>query len=265
MTKQMDFIESYCAKAGFFPYNNSCDPLMQKLQLKLVLTCAFLWTLCPLVQAQSMLNENFDGPGLPGWQLGGESFGELQWNVGGGSFNMTGNTAGFGATASMDMYHQVANPPGADFRDWTLEMRVWMPLNHRYGFNIYLGSAFGAIGRYLATFQTFQGGHTGVVDFSSDGGNSAHVLVQRDTRHVLKLVSTPNTLTGYLNGQLMGSLAQATSPSFEAIHVVASTNIPNLSSNPARIDYIRVVPEPSPLLSMTLLVLGGMVGRRRSK
>ncbi len=214
----------------------------------------------PFAGAQSLLNENFDGPGMAGWNVFMES--NTDWDVSDGSYNMRGHHAdspGGSFSATRAVVPLSSSAPST----WSFESRFFMPLaNNFYGCNFSfagLNGEGGSLGFFNLDPSDVSVAWVGI----TSGPQGRRTAVTLNQWHTLRVGVMPTAFTAYVDGAAIGSISPFSGTTFRQLTMNNATNT-RVMDQPMRIDYIRVVPEPSVSCSLACLFGVLLFGKRRS-
>ena len=117
-------LQKFGPERSFLPYTVVGVKVMNRMKW---------WTVVGLLAsgafsgAQALLNEKFDGPGLPGWSISGETSPHVRWDVSGGTFNLNGVAPGIGS-AGMELRRPLVDIGSPGPTSWEFERGSTCPL-----------------------------------------------------------------------------------------------------------------------------------------
>ncbi len=236
---------------------------MKKLNASNWLPAGALLLAAQFAGAQSLLNENFDGPGLPGWQVYGESSGLVNYDVSGGSLNVRG-TVPTVAQASQQLRRDLLSASDPAPTSWQFETRFFLP-QATANYTVPIRYSDGRPAQTLfALFGTNNQNTAGIVNLYS-GQNFIRTEAALNQWHTLAVAVTPSSLVGYLNAVAIGTLGVTSPTAIRTFFTDFNVSGSSMQSNPIRVDRITIVPEPTSFAVLGACLSAFLVRRRRPR
>ena len=233
---------------------------MKEMRFGRALTFGVLAIIVAGAQGQAFLNENFNGPGLPGWEVTGEALSSFSYDVSGGSFNARGFTNG--SNNSLDMTRQLLSQTAPAPNTWEFESRFFLPVADQF-YNVPLSYSDGSTQySYFGVLGTNNQNTSGIITVNR-GILFAVREASLNSWHVLKIAVTPTATVGYLDGIELGNLQSAGTPTLRKVRLSVNLDDSDMQANPLRLDRITIVPEPA--TSSTLIAVMTMLLARHRK
>ncbi len=234
---------------------------MRKIRSTKWLPMSALLLATPFAGAQSLLNENFDGPGLPGWQVYGESSGSVNYDVSGGYLNVRG-TVPTVAQASLELRRDLLSASDPAPTSWQFETRFFLAQSPSY-YSVPLAySDGGPTSTIFGLYGTNNQNTAGIVDLYS-GQSFIRTQAAFNQWHTLTIALTPTSLVGYLDGSQIGTLTVTSSTSLRTFFTNFNVSSSGMQSNPIRVDRISIVPEPATIVAFGACISAFLARRRK--
>lgn len=213
--------------------------------------------------AQNFLfNEEFNDPGLPGWEVYGESSSAFYWNVEDGSINTLGHGFGEGTWIGAS-FRKMGTETGIGPTEWTLQTRFYLPQSS---------------GRYSSSFIFFPGNQNQFLNLLTFGKNAANTsgeisvnlgsgqtysqFVGLDSWFDVTVSVTAAVTELRINGLLASILTSPINTQMGKFEMGLSSQQTLFGTNRPRMDYVRLVPEPATVTTLIALLIGTLRKKR---